>query len=139
MWIGVIGTAYTRLNHIKKSPRRARLASVGQAVSIVVASGYRGEDDFRQLSERLLERWDDGLYADTTLVSRFDAPDGRTRFMVVNLDYTKERTIHIAAPAQLERFDALPSIWSPVGAAETNLALPKGGSFLLRFAEASPR
>jgi len=37
---------------------RARLASSGQGVSIVVASGYRGEDDFRQLSERLLERWD---------------------------------------------------------------------------------
>ena len=81
----------------------------------------------------------DGLYADTTLVTRFDAPDGRTRLMVVNLDYTKERTIHVAAPSALERFDPAARIWSPVGSAETDLALPKGGGFLLRFAESSPR
>ena len=81
----------------------------------------------------------DGLYADTTLVTRFDAPDGRTRLVVVNMDYTKERTIHVKAPAPLERFDALKGEWSPVGSAETDLALPKGGGFLLRFAESSPR
>ena len=79
----------------------------------------------------------DGLYTDTTLVSRFDAPDGRTRLMVVNLDYTKERTIHVTAPTRLERFDALSGVWSPVGSAETDLALPKGGGVLLRFAQAA--
>ncbi len=59
--------------------------------------------------------------------------------MVVNLDYTKERSIHVAAPSALERFDPATSIWSPVGSDETDLALPKGGGFLLRFAESSPR
>ncbi len=76
----------------------------------------------------------DGLYADTTLVTRFDAPDGRTRLVVVNLDYTKERAIHVAAPSALERFDPATRIWSPIGSAETDLALPKGGGVLLRLA-----
>ncbi len=37
---------------------RERLASAGTGVSVVLASGFQGEDDFRQLSERLAERWD---------------------------------------------------------------------------------
>ena len=77
----------------------------------------------------------DGLYADTTLVTRFDASDGRTRLMVVNMDYAKARTIHVKAPAPLERFNALKGAWSPVGSDETDLALPKGGGFLLRLAK----
>ena len=77
----------------------------------------------------------DGRYADTTLVTRFDAPDGRTRLMVVNMDYTKERTIQVKAPAPLERFNALKGEWSPVGSGETDLALPKGGGFLLRLGQ----
>ena len=51
------------------------------------------------------------------------------------MDYTKERTIHVKAPAPLERFDPAARIWSPVGSAETDLALPKGGGFLLRLAK----
>lgn len=74
-------------------------------------------------------------YADTTLVTRFDAPGRQTHLMVVNLDYRKARTIHVAAPVALERFDVISGIWSPVGSTQADLALPKGGGALLRFAK----
>ena len=78
-----------------------------------------------------------GPYSDSTLITRFDAPGAPTHLVVVNMDYTKERTIHVKAPAQLERFDALKGEWSSVGSNETDLALPKGGGFLLRLVQKS--
>ena len=74
-------------------------------------------------------------YADTTLVTRFDVPDRQTHLMVVNLDYRKARTIHVAAPVALERFNVLTGIWLPVGSTQADLVLPKGGGGLLRFAK----
>jgi len=50
-------------------------------------------------------------------------------------DYAKARTIHVKAPVPLERFDAQKGFWSPVGSDETDLALPKGGGFLLLLAK----
>ena len=42
---------------------------------------------------------------DTTLITRFDDAKGPARFMVVNLDYRKDRKIAVRGPAALERFD----------------------------------
>ena len=75
-------------------------------------------------------------YKDTTLVSRFDAPGKPTHLMVVNCDYGAERTIHVKAPRPAERLDPATRTWTPVGA-EFDLALPRGGGFLLRFAPAA--
>ena len=71
---------------------------------------------------------------DTTLVTRFDAPDKPTHLMVVNCDYRKDRTLHIKAPSAAERFDALAGTWSPVGA-EFDLSLIRGSGALLRLAK----
>ena len=69
---------------------------------------------------------------DTTLVTRFDSPGKPTHLMVVNCDYRKDRTLHIKAPSDAERFDALAGKWSPVGA-EFDLSLVRGGGVLLRL------
>ena len=71
-------------------------------------------------------------YKDTTLVSRFDAPGKPTHLMVVNCDYGTERTIHVKAPRPAERLDPVTRTWTSVGA-EFDLALPRGGGFLLRL------
>ena len=72
-------------------------------------------------------------YKDTTLVSRFDAPGKPTHLMVVNCDYGTERTIHVKAPRPAERLDPATRTWTSVGI-EFDLALPRGGGFLLRLA-----
>ena len=69
---------------------------------------------------------------DTTLVTRFDSPGQPTHLMVVNCDYRKDRTLHIKAPSDAERFDALAGKWSTVGAA-FDLSLVRGGGVLLRL------
>ncbi|MBR2839174.1 MAG: hypothetical protein IKE55_10350 [Kiritimatiellae bacterium] len=70
--------------------------------------------------------------ADTSLVTRFDAPDRPPCLMVVNCDYRKDRTIHVKAPMPALRFDALARTWSPVGQ-EFDLALTRGSGVLLRL------
>lgn len=69
---------------------------------------------------------------DTTLVTRFDSPGKPTHLMVVNCDYRKDRTLHIKAPSDAERFDPRSGKWSPVGAA-FDLSLVRGGGVLLRL------
>jgi hypothetical protein len=71
---------------------------------------------------------------DTTLVTRFDDAAGRpSHLMAVNCDYRKDRTLHIDAPAPLERFDDATGVWTPVG---TSFDQPfvRGGGILFRFA-----
>lgn len=74
-------------------------------------------------------------HADTTLVTRFTSPDGRDRFMVVNLDYRKDRRVTLSAPSALERFDVASGTWKGVGMASGGLALGKGEGVLLRLAK----
>ena len=69
---------------------------------------------------------------DTTLVTRFDAPGRPTHLMVVNLDYRKDRKVHVEAPASAERFNALDRSWSSVGSS-FDLALTRGSGVLLRL------
>jgi hypothetical protein len=71
---------------------------------------------------------------DTTLVTRFAAPDGRAYLMVVNCDYAKDRVLHVAAPFAAERFDPATGAWSPVGV-EFDLALVRGGGTIIRQAK----
>jgi len=69
---------------------------------------------------------------DSVLVSRFDAPDGSTRLMVVNVDYRKERTLEITAPSAVLRFDPATGSWQPLGKAFTlNLARGEGALLCL--------
>ncbi len=70
---------------------------------------------------------------DTTLVTRFDAPGLPTHLMVVNLDYRKDRTLQLKAPAPFEHFDALEGKWSAVGDSQLSLTLVRGGGVLLRL------
>ncbi len=49
--------------------------------------------------------------------------------------FSRKASTFRARRAELERFDPATSIWSPVGSDETDLALPKGGGFLLRLAK----
>ena len=72
-------------------------------------------------------------HVDTTLVTRFAAPDGRTYLMVVNCDYKKDRTLHADAPFAMERFDPVAGTWSSVGAS-FDLALVRGSGTILRTA-----
>ena len=74
---------------------------------------------------------DGDYHADTTLVTRFAAPDGRTCLMVVNCDYRKERTIHVESPFVAEKFDPATEKWTPVGSS-FDLALVRGGGVILR-------
>lgn len=67
----------------------------------------------------------------TTLVTRFDAPDRKTRLMVVNLDYRKERTLDVIAPSPVTRFDPATGSWSQLGE-KFALALGKGEGALLQ-------
>ena len=71
--------------------------------------------------------------SDTTLVTRFDAPDKPAHLMVVNCDYRKDRTLRFKAPSATERFDPQTNAWSPVGE-EFDLAFVRGGGVLLRLA-----
>ncbi|MBR2838948.1 MAG: hypothetical protein IKE55_09210 [Kiritimatiellae bacterium] len=73
-------------------------------------------------------------HADTTLVTRFAAPDGRPYLMLVNCDYKKDRTIRVKAPSDAERFDPVSGAWSPVGV-EFDLALVRGGGVIIRLAK----
>ena len=52
--------------------------------------------------------------------------------MAVNCDYRKDRTLHIDAPAPLERFDDATGAWTAVG---TSFDQPfvRGGGILFRF------
>ena len=74
--------------------------------------------------------------ADTTLVSRFEAADGRQAFVVVNLDYRKVRRQDVTAPYGLERYDPIGKRWVPVGS-RFALELDKGEGVLLRQADGS--
>ena len=69
---------------------------------------------------------------DTTLVTRFDAPGRPTHLMVVNLDYRRNRNVHVTAPASAERFNAQDRSWSSVGSS-FDLALTRGSGVLLRL------
>ena len=73
----------------------------------------------------------DERHADTTLVTRFAAPDG-TYLMVVNCDYKKDRTLRVTAPSAAERFDPVAGTWSPVGR-EFDVGMVRGGGVLLRM------
>ena len=70
---------------------------------------------------------------DTTLVTRFVKDGVLDRFMVVNLDYRKDRSLTIEAPAALERFNPETGAWSVLQ--HGRLDLPGGGGGLLRLAE----
>ena len=70
-------------------------------------------------------------HVDTTLVTRFAAPCGRTYLMVVNCDYKKDRTIHVESPFAAEKFDPATEKWSPAGAS-FDLDLVRGGGVILR-------
>ena len=70
---------------------------------------------------------------DTTLVTRFDAPGRPTHLMVVNLDYRRDRKIHVTAPAPTERFNAQARTWSPAGSS-FDIDLARGSGVLLRLA-----
>lgn len=70
--------------------------------------------------------------AETTLVTRFDAPGRPTHLMVVNLDYRWDRKVHVTAPASAERFNAQDRSWSSVGSS-FDLALTRGSGVLLRL------
>ena len=72
-------------------------------------------------------------FTDTTLVSRFTRAGSPDRFMVVNLDYCKDRTIAVTAPAPLERFDDQKGVWLPAQE-RLELNLVRGGGVLLRLA-----
>lgn len=88
------------------------------------------ETPYSELDSEKMEAFDD-----TTLVSRFDAADGTpSHLMVVNMDYRKDRTLHIDAPAPLERFDDATGVWSPVGDS-FDQPFVRGGGVLLRFAD----
>jgi len=67
---------------------------------------------------------------DSVLVSRFDAQNGPTRLMVVNVDYRKERTLEITAPSAVRRFDPATGSWQSLGEKFT-LNLAKGEGALL--------
>ena len=69
---------------------------------------------------------------DTTLITRFDDAKGPARFMVVNLDYRKDRKIAVRGPAALERFDPTAGRWSLLGG-DGCLLLVRGGGALLRL------
>ena len=75
-------------------------------------------------------------HADTTLVTRFSASDGRTYLMVVNCDYRKARTIHVESPFPVERFDPVTETWASVGSS-FDLALVRGGGVILRGTDRS--
>ena len=68
---------------------------------------------------------------DSVLVSRFDAPNGTKRLMVVNLDYRKARSLEIVAPSAVARFDPVTKNWTSLGE-KFCLDLAKGEGALLR-------
>ena len=72
-------------------------------------------------------------FADTTLVTRFDAPDAATRLMVVNMDYRKDRTFDVTAPTPLEHFNPQTGAWTAVGNCTIHLTLTRGSGVLLRL------
>ena len=80
-------------------------------------------------SEPLPERKE---LADSVLVSRFDAESRPTRLMVVNLDYRKERSLNVAAPTTVLRFNPADGRWMPLGRKFT-LDLAKGEGTLLQI------
>lgn len=55
-----------------------------------------------------------------------------THALVVNLDYTAERTVGLKGPAPLDAFDAVSGQWKPVGSPRAELRLAKGGGTLVR-------
>ena len=69
---------------------------------------------------------------DTTLVSRFDDANGPARFMVVNLDYRKDRRIDVEGPSPLDRFDPVGGAWVPLGGKSAALDVIRGSGVLLR-------
>ena len=69
---------------------------------------------------------------DTTLVSRFDDANGPARFMVVNLDYRKDRRIDVEGPSPLDRFDPVSGAWVPLGGKSAALDVIRGSGVLLR-------
>ena len=76
----------------------------------------------------------DGLFTDTTLVSRFDKDGRAALFMVVNMDYHTARTVTVTAPGPLERFSPVTHAWVPANGNSTELKLKRGGGALLRLA-----
>lgn len=76
----------------------------------------------------------DGLFTDTTLVSRFDKDGRAALFMVVNMDYHTARTVTVTAPGPLERFSPVTHAWVPANGNSMELKLKRGGGALLRLA-----
>lgn len=60
------------------------------------------------------------------------AKTGGTHVLVVNFDYTAERTVGVSGPAPLEIFDAANGKWLPVGGSRAELRLSNGGGKLVR-------
>ncbi len=73
-------------------------------------------------------------HVDTTLVTRFSAPDGRAYLMVVNCDYKKDRTIRVDSPFAAELLDAEKGTWASVGTS-FDLGLVRGGGAVIRQAK----
>ena len=79
-----------------------------------------------------IELQKDARFEDSVLVTRFGPTPGRQLFMVVNLDYRKDRQVTVEALFPLARFDATAGKWLSADGKRLALHLPRGGGVLLR-------
>jgi len=68
------------------------------------------------------------------LLGFFGVTERPTHAVVVNLDYTAEAKTSLAAPGELDLFDATTAQWAPAKKATFELILPPGGGKLVRIA-----
>ena len=68
------------------------------------------------------------------LLGLFGKKQKPTHAVIVNLDYTREVTARITAPARIKTFDPKTTKWTPAKNSPVNLNLPPGGGKLIRIA-----